>query len=58
MLKGYEIYEKLKENVLGTKRAAYELHLCDGHLLPYLIRDEKISQNFRLKILVIFYALR
>jgi len=25
----------LKENVLGARRAVYELHLCDGHLLSY-----------------------
>jgi len=43
MLKGFENYEKLKENTLRTKRAVYELHLCGGHFLPFLTRDEKIS---------------
>ena len=44
MLKGYENYEKLKENVLRTKRAVYEMHLCDGNLLPSHTGRENFSK--------------
>ena len=42
MLKGYE---KLKENAFRTKQALYELHLCNEHVLPYLIREEKFLKT-------------
>ena len=43
--KGYENYEKVKENVLRTKRAVYELDNCDRHSLPDLTWEEKFLRT-------------